>query len=118
MIAASHNKERLLDRRAEFPELTSLLGRIESVYQPVDVLLFGSRSRGDAKPDSDWDIMVIIPDDADEALLDPGLGWRTQSGSGVHADLHCCFRGEFIADLAVANSQAREVVDHAVGVLP
>jgi predicted nucleotidyltransferase len=108
----------VLDRRASFPELQPLLDRLEAVYHPVDVLVFGSRARGDAVPDSDWDIIVVLPDDAPESLLDPTLAWQTQTGSGVHADLQCCYRSEFLADRNVANSQAREVVGYAVGVGP
>jgi predicted nucleotidyltransferase len=108
----------VLSRRASFPELQRLLDRLRAIYQPADVLLFGSRARGDAEPDSDWDIIVVLPDDAPELLLDPALAWETQAGSGVHADLQCCYRSEFLADRNVANSQAREVVGYALGVGP
>ena len=50
--------------------------------------------------------MVILPDDADEALLDPVLGMGTQAGSGVHADVLASYRSEFIADLGVVNSRS------------
>ncbi len=33
---------------------------------PVEVWLFGSRARGDARPDSDWDLYVVV-DDGTEA---------------------------------------------------
>ena len=108
----------VLDRRASFPQLQPLIDRIEAVYQPVDILVFGSRARGDAGPDSDWDIMIVLPDNAPETLLDPAIAWQTQAGSGVHADLQCCYRSEFLADRNVANSQAREVAGYAVGVGP
>jgi len=108
----------LINRRAAFPELRKLVDRIESVYHPADVLLFGSRARGDARSDSDWDILVVLPDNADEALLDPMLGWETQKDTGVHADVLCCYRSEFLADIKVANSRTREIVDHAVSILP
>ena len=108
----------LIKRRAAFPELRKLVDRIESVYHPADVLLFGSRARGDARSDSDWDILVVLQDNADEALLDPMLGWETQKDSGVHADVLCCYRSEFLADIKVANSRTQEIVDHAVSILP
>ncbi len=49
-----------LDR---YPEaLRNLVRQIVEAVHPLKVILFGSRARGDAKPDSDYDIMVIMPD--------------------------------------------------------
>jgi uncharacterized protein len=107
----------IVGRRRSFDELGELLVRIHRTYRPVDVLLFGSRAKGVASDDSDWDIMVILPDDADESLLDPVLGWETQAGSGVHADVLASYRSEFIADLDVVNSRAREVATDAIGLV-
>lgn len=104
-------------RRGTFPELSTLLKRIECTYHPSDVLLFGSRAKGEASPDSDWDVLVILPDEADDALLNPLLGWELQRGSGVHADLICSYRGEFLADLRVANSRSREIAEDAIGLI-
>jgi hypothetical protein len=112
-VSADH----VVSSRAEFPELANLLERIEAVYQPADILLFGSRARGCANAFSDWDILVVLPDDADERLLDPMIGWKTQSGSGVYADVHACLRREYLADRDVANSLAREIDGHTVGIL-
>ena len=39
----------------------SIVDRIVEVARPVRVLLFGSRSRGDARPDSDLDFLVVVP---------------------------------------------------------
>lgn len=109
---------RACSRHADYPELATLVKRIESVYHPVDVLLFGSRVKGTASDLSDWDILVLLPDGASETLLDPLLGWETQSGSGVYADVHACFLKEYLADLNVATSLAMEIKDHAVSIVP
>jgi len=48
------------------PELLELLaelrGRLDRLYgdRLVEVLLFGSRARGDADPDSDIDVLVVL----------------------------------------------------------
>lgn len=104
----------LVPRRAVYPELSTLLERIEAAYRPTDVLLFGSRARGDFGRDSDWDVLVLLPEHADERLLDPLLSWEVQQGSGVHADVLCAYGEEFVRDLHVGNSRTREIVGHAV----
>jgi predicted nucleotidyltransferase len=40
------------------------LDRLVRALQPEAIYLFGSRARGDARPDSDFDLMVVLPDDA------------------------------------------------------
>jgi len=32
---------------------------VQSVDPEVEIILYGSRARGDEKPDSDWDILVL-----------------------------------------------------------
>jgi predicted nucleotidyltransferase len=40
------------------------LGRIVEVMHPEEIWLFGSRARGTAGPESDWDLLVVVPDTA------------------------------------------------------
>ena len=47
-------QEMLLDR---------IVARIRRVLQPERIVLFGSRARGDARPDSDFDVLVIQDSD-------------------------------------------------------
>ena len=47
------------------PALAALVERVVELYQPERVYLFGSKARGDDGPDSDYDVMVVVPDDAD-----------------------------------------------------
>lgn len=97
-----------------YPELAILLARIRKEYEPVDVILYGSQARGEATDQSDWDLKVIVPDDAPERLFSPMLGWRVQEGSGVYADVSCARLSDFRADLSVANSTASHIVDDGI----
>ena len=39
--------------------LTEMTNRLRRVLQPERIVLFGSRARGDARPNSDYDLLVI-----------------------------------------------------------
>ena len=43
--------------------LTDIKNRILAAGSPDKIVLFGSRARGEARPDSDYDILVIEPSD-------------------------------------------------------
>jgi hypothetical protein len=108
----------VLDERVvepgSFPELSVLLARIKDAYDPLDVILYGSQVRGEATAQSDWDIKVVVRDDAPEQLFSPMYGWRVQEGSGVFADLSCIRLSEFKNDLEVANSAVSHLIDEGV----
>jgi predicted nucleotidyltransferase len=40
--------------------------RIVEQFQPLQVILFGSWARGDARPDSDLDLLVVMPETTDK----------------------------------------------------
>src|SRR5216117_1799824 len=46
------------------PRLRLVVGRLVEAYAPERIYLFGSVARGDADQDSDYDLMVVVPDDA------------------------------------------------------
>lgn len=62
------------------------------------MLLFGSRARGDARPDSDYDVIVVSPAFAAVEPLRRGIGlrqvWRQVGGTGP-MDLFCLTPDEF-----------------------
>jgi len=94
--------------------LEPLLSNIKTTYAPVSILLFGSRARGDNRVDSDWDLLVLLPDEAPARLLDPYLAWEVKQGAGVKADIVCEYEAEFLKSQTVANTLAYEVKSHAV----
>lgn len=97
-----------------FPELRTLLARIEAACNPIEVILYGSRARGDANAQSDWDLKVIVADEAPESWLSPLFGWSLQEGSGVYADVSVAHLSDFQADLEVANSAASHIIDDGI----
>lgn len=65
-----------MSRRA-IPGLDRLLldkigAAVREIEPAARIILYGSRARGDAAPDSDWDILVLLPgpvdDDRDKAV--------------------------------------------------
>jgi predicted nucleotidyltransferase len=94
--------------------LRTLLDRIEENYHPEQIWLFGSRARGDARPTSDWDLFVVVPDGTDERDLDPRIAWRLQRGSGVYADVIPCRASEFTGDRATVNTLAYIIASEGV----
>lgn len=45
--------------------LTGMVSTIVAKFQPLKVILFGSRARGDIRWDSDYDFLVVMPDGTD-----------------------------------------------------
>lgn len=43
--------------------LQEMVQRITMTGNPQKIILFGSRARGDARPDSDYDLLLIEPSD-------------------------------------------------------
>jgi predicted nucleotidyltransferase len=48
---------------ASLSDIQALADKIASEFHPDKIILFGSHARGDARPDSDVDLMVIINSD-------------------------------------------------------
>jgi uncharacterized protein len=69
------------------PALEGLLKLIENRIQPIEIWLFGSRARGEHRPDSDWDVLAVVSDDAAVDVDDPVLAWRIARESGVPSTL-------------------------------
>ena len=84
----------VLDRSSD-PTLAELVRRLETAYQPERVYLFGSRARGEASPDSDYDLLLVVPDDAPPERRRSRLAYEVLRGTGVAADVLVCTRTWF-----------------------
>lgn len=72
---------------ADDPVLAEVVHRLVEVYRPLRIYLFGSAARGDAGQDSDYDIMVVVPDGASRDLRDCRLGYQALRGLGIAKDV-------------------------------
>lgn len=50
------------------PLLAEITRRLVEAYRPERIYLFGSRARGSMNADSDYDLLVIVPDDVPPPL--------------------------------------------------
>jgi predicted nucleotidyltransferase len=69
------------------PKLAEIVQRLVTAYQPERIYLFGSVARGDAGPDSDYDLLVVVADDAPPERRDDDLAYRALRGTGIAADV-------------------------------
>jgi transcriptional regulator with XRE-family HTH domain len=88
-----------------------LLKRIIDIWNPLEIWLFGSRASGDAREHSDWDLLVIVPDDAPDRLLDPVEACRALGDIPLPVDLIAARRQDFDAGARLFGTLAQIVTD-------
>jgi predicted nucleotidyltransferase len=76
-------------------ELSTIVARLATAYQPERIYLFGSHARDDAGPDSDYDLMVVVPDAASPERQHSRLAYEVLWGTGAAADVLVWTRSAF-----------------------
>lgn len=79
------------------PVLAEIVRRLVGAYQPLRIYLFGSKARGDEGRDSDYDLLVVVPDDASAARRDSRRAYEVLWGTGTAADVLVCSHSYFEA---------------------
>ena len=87
-------KDPILERD---PRLGLVVQRLVEAYQPESIYLFGSVARGDADADSDYDLLIIVPDDAPPERRRSRLAYQVLRGTGTAVDALVCTHGWFFA---------------------
>lgn len=82
---------------ADDPALAEAVRRLVEAYRPECVYLFGSVARSDAGPDSDYDLLLVVPDDAPQERRRSRLAYEALRGTGTAADVLVCTRSYFEA---------------------
>ncbi len=77
------------------PILAEIVRRLNEAYRPERIYLFGSVARGDASLDSDYDLLLVVPDDAPLELRRSRRAYEVLRGTGVAADVIVWTRGAF-----------------------
>lgn len=67
--------------------LAEIVTRLIAAYDPLFAYLFGSRARGDAGPESDYDIMIVVPDDASPRRRDSKFAYEVLWGLREAGDI-------------------------------
>ena len=75
----------------------TLLRRIKATVLALspgaEVILYGSRARGDAEPDSDWDVLVLTEEkqtrNQDDAISDALYDLELETGTVIVPMVHC-----------------------------
>jgi len=65
--------------------VSSIVRQVVEAVHPVRIILFGSHARGDARPDSDVDLLIVMPDGASRRETARKL-YRSVEGGGFSKD--------------------------------
>lgn len=86
------------------PALVRIIRVLVTAYEPEQIFLFGSRARGDAGPDSDYDLLLVVPDHAPPERKRSKLAYRVLWGTGTAADVLVWTRSAFDSRVHLAAS--------------
>jgi predicted nucleotidyltransferase len=95
---------------ARDPVLAEIVRRLVEAYQPERIYLFGSVARGEAGPDSDYDILVVVPASDLPGYRRDQLAYRTLRGIRAAKDVLVWTREEFERRLHLPASLPATVV--------
>jgi uncharacterized protein len=83
------------------PDLEVAVHRLVDFFQPERIYLFGSRARGDAREDSDYDVLVVVENSQVSGFRAAQRAYRRLWGLGVSIEVLVLTRAEFERDLEV-----------------
>lgn len=79
------------------PRLDDVVRRLVEAYQPESIYLFGSIARGDSDAESDYDLLIIVPNDAPAERRRSRLAYEVLRGTGTPVDALVCSHDWFFS---------------------
>ncbi|MBI5816218.1 MAG: nucleotidyltransferase domain-containing protein [Nitrospinae bacterium] len=86
------------------PVLSEIVSRLVKTFKPDKIYLFGSKARGDFGQDSDYDILIVVPDEAEQARRKSRTAYQALRGTRAAADVIVQTRHEFESRLRITAS--------------
>jgi len=77
------------------PILAEMVKRLVEALKPERIFLFGSRARGDAGPDSDYDLLIVVKEASMPHYKLARLAFRSLCGVGAAKDVVVLTSREF-----------------------
>jgi predicted nucleotidyltransferase len=90
--------------------LREILKRLVAAFEPDRIYLFGSKARRDAGPDSDYDLMVIVADEAPPERRRSRLAYQALRGTRAAADVLVWTREAFDSRLHLPASLPATII--------
>ena len=81
--------------QATAPVIEQIVHRLVAALAPERIYLFGSQARGDAGPDSDYDVLVIVPTSKLPRYRRDQAAFHALLGIGVAKDVLVLTHDEF-----------------------
>jgi predicted nucleotidyltransferase len=90
-------------------DIEELSRRIASEFRPQRIVLFGSHARGDASPDSDVDLLVVVPHEG--TAVEKSVEIRLKLRPGFPLDLIVRSPEKVRQRLSLGDTFLREVLE-------
>ncbi|MCG2771156.1 MAG: nucleotidyltransferase domain-containing protein [Desulfobacterales bacterium] len=90
--------------------LSEILRRLVKAFEPERIYLFGSKARSDAGPDSDYDLMIVVPDDVPPDRRRSRRAYQALRGTRATADILVWTREAFDSRLHLPSSLPATIV--------
>ncbi|MDP8237568.1 MAG: nucleotidyltransferase domain-containing protein [Candidatus Hatepunaea meridiana] len=95
------------------PQLAEIVKKITAYINPVKIFLFGSRARGDARLDSDYDLAIIYDGDKSKGDVELDI-YRLFMSSMLSLDVFILTSEELERFKPIATTLAREITENGV----